>query len=136
MVAHVRGTGVEMAKLLLIDDDPALRKLTATILQRAGYDVDTARDGEEGSSLLESGAYEVLITDLIMPNKEGIELIIEWRRRRPALQIIAMSGGGRHGIVDVLAAAEKLGARFTLHKPFAADDLLSAVAQCLPPAAG
>jgi len=120
-----------MPKLLLIDDDPALRKLSSTILQRAGYEVDTARDGEEGTALLESGAYSVLITDLIMPNKEGIELIMECRRLYPELQIIAMSGGGRHGIVDVLAAAEKLGARYTLHKPFSPEELVDAVKQCL-----
>ena len=94
-----------MARILVIDDDPPLRKLTAIMLTRAGHDVDTARDGEEGTSFLEAGAYDLLITDLIMPNKEGIELIMECHRNMPGLPIIAVSGGGRHGDIDVLQAA-------------------------------
>jgi DNA-binding NtrC family response regulator len=120
-----------MARILVIDDDPTLRRMTATILQGGGHQVDTARDGEEGSIMLESGEFDLLLTDLIMPNKEGIELIMECHRRYPDLRIIAMSGGGRHGVFDVLQAAEKLGARLTLNKPFSPQQLLDTVKQCL-----
>jgi len=125
-----------MARILVIDDDPPLRKLTAMLLTKAGHDVDTARDGEEGTAFLEAGAYDLLITDLIMPNKEGIELIMECHRNMPDLPIIAVSGGGRHGNIDVLQAAEKLGARTTLHKPFSQNSLLEAVEICLRKATG
>lgn len=123
-----------MPKILVIDDDPIVRNTIARILNRAGYDLLVAPDGRQGLALFESEYPEVVITDLIMPEKEGIETIREIRGMRPDAKIIAISGGGRLGNTDYLLMAAKFGAREIIAKPFEPSELIETVSRCLAPA--
>ena len=111
-------------KVLVIDDDNLVRYTLSRILQHSGYDVVTASDGRHGMLLLRDEHPDVVITDIIMPEQEGIETIIQVRRERPGIKIIAISGGGRTGNVDFLSMAHSLGADDVIRKPFEADELL------------
>jgi CheY-like chemotaxis protein len=112
-------------KILIIDDDPLVRYTLAKILTSHGYDVVTAVDGERGLACLQSENPSIVITDMIMPEREGVETIIQIKRERPDIGIIAISGGGRYGNYDLLPMAQSLGADEILAKPFEADELLS-----------
>jgi DNA-binding NtrC family response regulator len=116
-----------MTKILLIDDDAHLRVTLKIALERAGYDVQVAVDGEDGLNFLKSHEVNILVTDILMPVKEGIETIIEARKNYPDLKIVAISGGGRTGNVGFLNMAMKLGASQTLSKPFAMKALVDCV---------
>ncbi len=116
-----------MANILLVDDNEALLQMIELMLCSAGHAVTTADDGEKAMRLVQDGAFDLVITDLIMPKKEGIETIMELRRKYPATLIIAMSGGGRIEANDYLAIASKLGVAKTLEKPFKGRELLAAV---------
>ena len=116
-----------MAQILVIDDDPQIGRLLEKVLSRAGHEVVIALNGREGLQLFREGTFDLLITDLIMPEKEGLETIMELRRDYPDSNIIAMSGGGRIGPDSYLKMANTLGAKKTLTKPFGREDLLSAV---------
>ncbi len=120
-----------MARVLVIDDEQLVLATLNGILSRAGYEVLTARDGAQGLATLESHAVDLVITDIIMPEKEGIEIIVELRQQRPNLPIIAISGGGRMNQVDILAIAEKLGANEVFAKPVQPAALCAAVARLL-----
>ncbi len=120
-----------MARILIIDDEDELRILLRQMLEHAGHDVTEAVNGAEGIELYERDLHELIITDIIMPEKEGVETIIALRRTDPELPIIAISGGGRLDATDFLTMAKKLGARHTLTKPFRRDQLLDAVSECL-----
>ena len=120
-----------MARILIIDDEPNLRSMLRRMLHLAGHQVSEAGNGAEGINLYERDPLDLVITDIFMPKKEGIETIIALHRADPDLPIIAISGGGRSGGMDFLCSAEKLGARHTLSKPFRGDQLLSAVSECL-----
>lgn len=115
---------------LLIDDDRFFAKLTAAMLAPA--DVVIAKDGTEGIAFMKERRFDLLITDLLMPEKDGIETILEIRRADATLPILAISGGGRYGARgDLLRMAQRLGANATLQKPFSKEVLLAAVEQCL-----
>jgi CheY-like chemotaxis protein len=117
-----------MARILIIDDDDQVRKMLRLTLNAAGYDVVEAQDGKVAMKLFNQGPLvDLVITDLIMPEKEGIETIIELRRDFPKVPIIAISGGGRIDPDDYLALAKKLGAQITLEKPFSRKDIIDAV---------
>lgn len=118
-----------MTKVLVIDDDPACRDLVRNILHREGFEVSVATDGNDGMRVFFEVQPDVVITDLIMPDKEGIETIIELRKKSPELIIIAMSGGGRDDSRDYLPAAKSLGANATLYKPFESEELVNAINQ-------
>ena len=120
-----------MAKILLIDDDPTLLSLEAQILTAAGHEVATTANGKEAVQLFASSPFDLVITDVIMPEKDGLETISHLRRKHPKLKIIAVSGGGMVKSEDYLEIARKLGAAQTLSKPFAADQLLKAVDKVL-----
>ncbi len=120
-----------MACVLVIDDEALVRETFGTILRRAEYDVVTATNGEEGLAAVQQRRIDLVITDIIMPEKEGIETILELRRQRPELPIIAISGGGRATTMDVLAISRKLGANRVLAKPVTPEQLLAAVTTCL-----
>lgn len=120
-----------MHSILVIDDDPALRELTRVILQRAGYGVHTANNGREGLQLLEQRQFDLVVSDMLMPEMEGLELLLHCRRLHPGQCFLAMSGGLVRGAFDALPAAEALGAIETLQKPFTQDELLAAVRRCL-----
>ena len=116
-MAHVHA-GVVMARILVVDDEEGIRTLIRNMLVREGHQVTTACDGVEALRVVDSQAVDLVITDLIMPEMEGVEMISELRRRFPAIKIIAMSGGGMGGAVDYLRLAKALGAGQTLAKPF------------------
>jgi DNA-binding response OmpR family regulator len=116
-----------MANILVIDDDPQIGRLLEKVLGRAGHEVAIALNGKDGQQIFREGNFDLLITDLIMPEKEGLETIMELRREFPETKIIAMSGGGRIGPDSYLKMANTLGAEKTLTKPFGREDLLSAV---------
>lgn len=123
-----------MALVLLIDDDPQLRNTLRRIVASAGHTVLEASDGREGLALFNSQPPDVVITDIIMPEKEGIETIIELRRSSHGSKILAISGGGHAGKIDFLTVAKKLGADLVLQKPIRAAELLNAVASLVAPA--
>ncbi len=117
-----------MARILIIDDDDQVRKMLRLTLIAAGFDVIEAQDGKLAMQLFhQNPEVDLVITDLIMPEKEGIETIIELTRDFPHVPIIAISGGGRIDPNDYLYLAKKLGARKTLEKPFSRQEIIDAV---------
>ncbi len=120
-----------MAKILLVDDEIAVRELFAEVLAIDAHVVTQAADGASAIAAVERESFDLVLTDLVMPDKEGIETIVEMRHRRPALKIIAMSGGGRGDAADYLDMAAALGAVATLQKPFSSQQLLDTVKQVL-----
>ena len=118
-------------KVLVIEDDVDVLETLARILAIAGYEPLLAADGREGIAVFEGQDPALVITDLFMPEREGIETIIEMRRLRADAKIIAISGGGQMGAMEYLEMAEKLGASAVMPKPFEADDLVDAVARLL-----
>jgi len=117
-----------MARIVLFEDEAALRLLLAEVLEEAGHEVVSAGDGAASRDAGLMAAADVLITDLMMPGCDGLEVIANARAANPALRIIAMSGGGRTVTTDFLPMAQELGADRILHKPFLPDDLAAAVA--------
>ena len=122
-----------MPRVLVIDDDEQLRALLHEILERAGFEVMEAAHGAEGLRLYRAQPADLVITDLIMPEKEGVETILELRRDFPNARVIAMSGGGRQAGRDYLRMAEQLGAKRTVSKPFSRQQILDAVRDLLAP---
>lgn len=122
-----------MAIVLVIEDEPLVRDTIRLSLETGGYDVIIASDGREGVSILGRNKVDVVVTDLIMPEQEGLETIRIIRRDHPDTKVIAISGGGRHVGTDYLKAASLLGANFALQKPFAMAHLRQCVADCLTP---
>ncbi len=116
-----------MKQILIIDDDTNIRTIIGDILSMAGYEPLIAADGDEGLKLLKGNPCPLLITDLIMPEKEGIETIIEAKKSNPEIKVIAISGGGRIGATDYLSVASKIGADATLAKPFRNHELIDLV---------
>ena len=112
-------------KILVIDDDAAVRKFIVTTLTRENITVFEAENGSEGLRVLQNERdIDVIITDLIMPEKEGIATIVEVRKLNPSIKIMAISGGGKVGPENYLVLADALGANATLKKPFSAQELL------------
>lgn len=117
-----------MSRILIIDDDDHIRAMVIKMLEKAGHiNVEEAADGIIGMKLLRQHTFDLVITDIIMPDKDGIEMITELRRNYPQLKIIAMSGGGKIGPHSYLEMAKYLGAGRTLEKPFKQSDLIDAV---------
>lgn len=114
--------------ILLVDDDAVFRNVVCRSLRAAGYAVEQASDGKEALKFIEAEAPDILITDILMPNTDGIELTGAVKRAHPNVRILALSGGGRLGSVDLLELAALLGADATLSKPFSPDELLEVVA--------
>lgn len=120
-----------MAKILIIDDDIAVRETISQLLEDDGHVVFVAEDGRRGLKAFRSEQPDLVVTDIIMPEKEGIQTIIEIRTERPDAKIIAISGGGRIGNTDFLKIARQIGAREIMTKPFEPDDFLACVTRCL-----
>jgi CheY-like chemotaxis protein len=120
-----------MACILVIDDNDELRVTLGEILEGAGYEVREASNGHEGFACCQAHAIDLVVTDLLMPEQEGLATIQQLRTMEPIPQIIAMSGGGQTGRLDFLHAATLLGADRTLQKPVRARDLLTAVQSLL-----
>ncbi len=122
-----------MASIILIDDEEVFCEVIAMVLTQAGHSVRTASEGSAGVALYRAEPTDIVITDLIMPGKEGIETIRELRRLQPKLPIIAISGGRINSDL-YLHLAGKLGAHRTLTKPFSSAELLKAINEILPKA--
>jgi CheY-like chemotaxis protein len=120
-----------MAKILVLDDEPSILLMMKKMLEKAGHEVDIALNGKEGMVLFEKNRPDLLITDIIMPEKEGLETIFEVRRKHPDLKIIAISGGGRIGPNGYLPGAKLLGADMVFQKPLVQKDFMDAVSGLL-----
>lgn len=114
-------------KLLLIEDMQGVRDSLKMILSLAGYDVDQAIDGEEGLNKAKSGQYDLIITDILLPKKDGSELIIEARQSGVNTPILAISAGGDGVSADEALSVAKEKANDILSKPFSKEDLLQKV---------
>ena len=130
-----------MQTILVVDDEPDVRDAVKRVLERAGYVVHTAENAEDTLAELGRVAVDVVITDIIMPKINGVQLIESIVRLFPSVRIVAISGGGNFGVTayqpaaitttDYLVAAEKAGAHFSLTKPFESADLIQAVERVL-----
>jgi DNA-binding NtrC family response regulator len=118
-----------MAKIIVLDDNQAILTITQDTLQNAGHDVTTICDSARINDLLSCQKYDLLITDIFMPDKEGLEVITYAKATYPDLKIIVMSGVFSFG--DILSVALELGAKDKLLKPFTISELLTIVEQTL-----
>ena len=120
-----------MANILVIDDEQSIRKLLTLMLKKENHDIQTACDGKQGIRMAKELSPDLVITDLIMPEKEGLETIREIKEFNPDIKIIAISGGGVVQPEMYLKMAEKIGADHSFTKPVDTDSFLSAVNQLL-----
>lgn len=118
-------------RILLVDDDDGLRKPLALFLSVCGYEVEMAEEGYSALALFRQQPFDLVLLDLIMPEKEGLETLVELRRLQPDVKVIAISGGGRIEADDYLQMAEQLGAVATMAKPFWQIDILHLVTRVL-----
>lgn len=116
-----------MKKILVIDDDAAVRESLSDCLAMDGFEVLSAPNGREGLRICEESSPDVVLTDIVMPDMDGIEVVQALRDLHPACKVIAMSGGWRLGTSDFLRIAKSLGADATLAKPFDLDVLAATI---------
>jgi CheY-like chemotaxis protein len=116
-----------MARVLVVDDSAGLREIMSIGLRASGHDVAEAPDGRRALELQRAQAYEVIVTDLFMPEMDGIETIQSLRQEFPDVAIVAISGVPTKTGADFLEVAEKLGADRVLRKPFTIPELVAAV---------
>jgi CheY-like chemotaxis protein len=114
----------ERPRILIIDDEAAILLSMQTLLEESGFAVTAARNGKEGIAAFRANPPDLVLTDIIMPEQEGIETIMQMRREHSHVKIIAMSGGGRIGNSDFLSIAKGLGADATVAKPFDVEALI------------
>jgi CheY-like chemotaxis protein len=124
-----------MPRILIIDDNEAMRAVLSDLLTQAGYETVEAASGRAAVQVQRERPAELLITDIFMPETDGLEVILHFRQEFPAVKIIAVSGGGSRGMVELLGVARKMGAQRALIKPFSLEELLEAVAELIGPAA-
>ena len=124
-------TGQPGHRILIADDDAGIRRSLQALLRKAGYQVMLASDGSEAVRLWRDHGADLVITDLHMPEKDGIETIIELLSHTPGTRIIAMSGGGQTKRLDTLGTVGLLGSVLTIEKPFTFTELLSVVSRAL-----
>ncbi|MEZ5071510.1 MAG: response regulator [Bacteroidales bacterium] len=116
-----------MKRILIIDDEVQILMMLKKMLERSGYEVDLAANGHEGLRLLQETGADLVITDIIMPEKEGLETIREMQALEPGLKMIAISGGGKVNAESYLQMARGFGAQKVLSKPFTKKEVLDAV---------
>ena len=121
-----------MTSILVIDDDEALCRAVAETLTKAGYETRMFHDGQEALRRFEDDPTDIVLTDVFMPNLDGLEVIAMLRRISPSTCIVAMSGYDSADDIDYLKVAKAFGATSTLKKPFRSAELLKAVAACSP----
>jgi two-component system chemotaxis response regulator CheY len=120
-------------RVLIVDDDASIRRTLQALLKRAGYEVMLACDGNEAVRLWRDHGGDLVITDLHMPEKDGIQTIIELLSHSPRARIIAMSGGGQTKRLDLLGNATLLGAVLTIEKPFTLAEMMTVISRALNP---
>lgn len=121
-----------MAKVLIVDDEEFVRGSIRFAMKRAGHETMEAQNGLEADELLLNNSFDLVITDIIMPEKEGISLILDLNKNFPAVKVIAITGGGKETHQKLnLENAAMFGAHATLQKPFSLEELLSTVDKCL-----
>jgi len=120
-----------MKRILVIDDDDLTRATIRDMLETSGYEVDEAENGSDGVLKQQDRPFDLIVTDVLMPDKDGIETIIDLKRGYPNLRIIAISGGGTTGNLVFLEMSTKFGADKMLAKPFSKLQLLDAVGSLL-----
>ncbi|MCK5574360.1 MAG: response regulator [Sphingomonadales bacterium] len=120
-----------MPKALLIDDNPSILNLMRDILIDSGMDVYTAKDGEEGSRMLNELEPDILVTDIFMPNRDGLELLREIRNTHKSLKVMVITGNGNDYSADYLQMSKYLGADALMHKPFDLDKFSRSVNELL-----
>ena len=113
----------------MVDDDKDVRDVLHSILLSSGYEVEAVEDGAQAVAAFRLSSFDIVITDIVMPVKDGLETIMEILELRPGTKIIAMSGGGRLDNVDFLETAKALGASLTLNKPFNLRELIGGIEQ-------
>jgi DNA-binding NtrC family response regulator len=122
-----------MARIVIIEDDEALRPMLVQMVIRLGHEAWAEANGRAGLKRVVEIKPDLVITDMVMPEKEGVETIMELRRTMPGIKIIAISGGGRVSSADYLLLAKKFGAFATLAKPFSREELKTVLDKALPP---
>lgn len=120
-----------MGRILIIDDDDQFRLMLKRLLEMDGHEIFEATNGKEGIEAYQEETVDLVITDLIMPNMEGVETIIQLKRDYPEIKIIALSGGGRNEPQSYLNMAKMLGANYTFEKPFERIPFIEAVQELL-----
>lgn len=120
-----------MKKILIIDDEHYILMMLKKMLERAGYEIELASNGNEGLDLFRKSPSDLVITDIIMPEKEGLETIREMKRIQPQMKIIAMSGGGKISAENYLETAKIFGASRIIEKPFTQQTMVSSVKELL-----
>jgi len=128
----VRRGPAKPTSVLIVDDNADMRSFVKIVLERAGFEAQVAADGERALDLQRAHPVDVLITDIFMPERDGIELIHQFKSAFPQVKIIAMSGGGRISQMDYLPLAADIGADLVLRKPFDADALLGILEDLVP----
>jgi CheY-like chemotaxis protein len=118
-------------RIMVVDDDASIRRTLHILLSKAGHEVVQAADGLEAIRLWRAQAGDLVITDLHMPQKDGIETIIELLSHNPAIRIIAMSGGGQTKRLDLLGNLTLLGSVLTIEKPFTLAEMMAVVNRAL-----
>ncbi|MEI6127142.1 MAG: response regulator [Pseudomonadota bacterium] len=120
-----------MATILVLDDDDMILETLSIILKDAGHDILTGSNGNEGLKRCRERKVDLVITDIVMPDKEGLETIQDIKKLYPEIKIIAMSGGGNIATSNYLQIAKAFGAQQTLEKPFKKKDIVSTVQEVL-----
>ena len=131
MLYFGKPTRKTMKRILLVDDDDLSRGAVHKMLERSGYTVHSTATGQEALAHFRREAPDLVITDLIMPEVDGLEVIQELRRNDPGVRILAISGGGRVDAEEYLSVARKFGASQVLSKPFTGQELKTAVESAL-----
>ena len=121
------GTAGDGARILLVDDEPAVREILRQALLAEGFEVETAANGSEAVLRMKERLFDLALIDLIMPEMDGIQTMLELRAMAPDIRMIAMSGGLTRGGGDFLPLARQLGAKAALSKPFEYRDLMESV---------
>lgn len=120
-----------MARILLVDDDPMLRKVLQATLEAQGYDIVGVDDGKAALKIFSPQKFDIVITDVVMPEMDGLEFILRLRKDHTSVPILALSGGGRSRNMEVLEHAGTFGATAVLPKPFLPEQLVQLIATLL-----
>jgi CheY-like chemotaxis protein len=122
-----------MARILLVDDDDDVRTAVQNVLEDDGFEVMATSNGKDAVCAAEAQLPDLTVCDIFMPLKDGFETIRELRQKSPGMHIVAVSGGGASGGMDVLRLARHLGAGEVLYKPLHRAALLGAIQRLLSP---